>query len=320
MSVEDLKSLQSDIIRRNRLCNLIGMIFIGVIMGGTIFFVLSSNFGSELPIILFFLGATLFIELIFSLIIISIIKGIVNNKNIMIFDKEFKNIFVLNSLKEFFNNLSYKPENGFSEEYVQNTGMIYTGDSFTSNDYVSGTYKNIKFEQSDIHIQERHEEEDKDGNKKTVWVTIFLGRLMVFDFNKSFSANVQVSSHSFDVNVLSSNKKFVNVKMEDDEFNKLLTVYAENEHDAFYILTPHFMEKIKEITKKLNCGVMFGFIDNRLHIAVDDYNDAFEYNIFKPIDEIEIKKNIVKDIKVITNFVDELSLDNDLFKKKTYLK
>lgn len=143
-----------------------------------------------------------------------------------------------------------------------------------------------------------------------------MGRLMIFDFNKNFKANIQVSSHHFDANRLPWKKKFSSVEMEDVEFNKYFSVYAENEHEAFYILTPHFMEKIKEVTKKLNCGIMFGFIDSKLHIAIDNNEDSFEYNVFKPINEQEVSDNIVKDIKVITNFVDELNLDNNLFRRE----
>ena len=39
-------------------------------------------------------------------------------------------------------------------------------------------------------------------------------------------------------------------------------------------------------------------------------------DILKPIDEKQINNNIVRDIKLITNFVNELNLDNDLFKKE----
>ncbi len=156
---------------------------------------------------------------------------------------------------------------------------------------------------------------DEEGRTRTVWETLFKGRLMVFDFNKQFKANIQVSSRYFDAESLPWGKKFTRVKMEDLEFNKNFCVYAQSEHEAFYILTPHFMEKLKEVTNKLNCGVMFCFVDNRLHIAIDNNEDSFECNVFKVINEQEIEEDIIKDIKVITDFVNELSLDNDLFRK-----
>ena len=205
---------------------------------------------------------------------------------------------------------------GFSSEFINSVGMLYTADRYSSNDYMKGSYKNIGFEQSDIHIEEKHETTDSDGHTTTYYVTIFLGRVMIFDFNKTFKANVQVASRHFGANALPRKKKFSKVQMEDVEFNKKFQVYAENDHDAFYILTPHFMEKIKEIKTILGCEFMLGFVDNKLHIAINNNKDSFEYNVFKPINEQKIEEDIGKDIKLITSFIDELNLDNNLFRRE----
>lgn len=310
MSIEELKQLQTEIIKKNKTCNIIG--FIIFIFAVVIYLTISIPKNTDIYLMIIIIV----IELIFTLIITTFIKNKVNGKDINKFYKEFKNIFVLKSLQNIFEGITYYPEKGFSKKFIESVGMLDTGDSYESNDYISGKYKNILFEQSDIHIQEEHEEEDADGNKETVWETTFLGRVMIFDFNKKFKANIQVASYYFDANSLPWSKKFTRVKMEDIEFNKTFNVYAESEHEAFYILTPHFMEKLKDITKKIKCGVMFCFVDNRLHIAVDNNKDSFEYNVFKPINEQQIEENISNDIKLITNFVDELNLDNDLFRRE----
>ena len=303
MSIEELKELQAKIIKKNKTIKIIGIvIFI------TIIFLSSSVFASKEPMLI---GMTIFFEAVFSFIIIGIIRTIASGKDIKSFSKEFKNIFVLRSLKNIFEDVTYNPEKGFSESFIRSVGMISTGDSYESNDYISGKYRNISFEQSDVHIQEEHESTDSEGNTTTTWVTIFEGRIMIFDFNKQFKANVQVASRYFGANVLPWSKKFTKVNMEDMEFNKTFNVYAESEHDAFYILTPHFMEKLKNIKKTLNCGIMFCFVDNKLHIAVDNSKDSFE-----PVDEQKIEEEITKDIKFITNFVDELNLENDLFRRE----
>ena len=310
MNIEELKILQLKIIKKNKLCNLIATIFILIILYVSVIIFLSNNIELQ------FIIMSIFFELVISIIIISIIKSVVNGKDIQLFDKNFKNIFVLKSLKNNFDNIVYNPNNGFDERFVDEVGMLDTGDRYHSNDFISGVYKGIKFEQADVHIEEKHEEKDEDGKTRTVWETLFRGRLMVFDFNKSFKENIQVTSKYFDAESLPWGKKFTRVKMEDVEFNKNFCVYAQSEHEAFYILTPHFMEKLKEVTNKLNCGVMFCFVDNRLHIAIDNNEDSFEYNVFKVINEQEIEADIIKDIKVITDFVNELSLDNNLFRKE----
>lgn len=309
MNVNELKELQSKIIKKNRICNLISIISLIVILLATLFIFLRLNV-EEITLIV------LLLELVFGLCISIITKTIVNGKSISKFKKEYKNIFVLEALKSNFEDLIYEFENGLSEYKIRETGLLDTGDRFSSNDYISGSYKNIKFEQSDIHIEEKHEYVDKDGNSTTWWETILKGRLMIFDFNKNFIANMLVVSSGFPKGALLRNKKLSKVEMEDIEFNNKFNVYSNLEHDVFYILTPHFMEKMRKIYNELKDEIMFGFLDNKLYVAVDNREDSFEYNVFEPIDEKEINNNITKDIKLITDFVNELNLDNDLFKKE----
>lgn len=139
---------------------------------------------------------------------------------------------------------------------------------------------------------------------------------MIFDFNKNFKSNVQVISNDFIKRSLPHIKNNKKVKLEDIEFNKMFKIYSEIEHDAFYILTPHFMEKIKKLYKELDAPIKLTFMENKLHVAVNNGEDSFEYNVLNPINEEEIEQDIIKNIKLITDFVNELNLDNDLFKKE----
>ena len=306
MSIEELKELQAKIIKKEKKCNLIISIFVSImLLIMLILFLLDIDF---------MVITVLAVIVIISLIIFVIVKAFLHGDDIQIFDKNFKNIFVKKALEDNFENITYNPDKGFDEEFIDEIGMLDTADSYHSNDLITGEYKGIKFECSDIHIQEEHKSTDSDGNTTTTWVTIFEGKLMIFEFNKKFKADLQVSSASFSAEDLPWGKKFSRVEMEDVEFNKNFSVYAESEHEAFYILTPHFMEKLKEIEEKINAAIMFCFVDNKLHIALDNNKDSFECNVFKPINEKEIEEEIIKDIKEITNFVEALNLDNDLFK------
>lgn len=310
MSVEELKELQLKIIRKSKKINIIGISVAFIIILMTILCFI--RIGSY-TIIDWGLFIIIF-ELIFFSVIITVIKTIVVLDDEKFFKKEFKNTFVLSLLREYFDNLTYDPEKGFDEKYIQYIGMLDTGDRFYSNDYVSGKYKNIKVEQSDIEVEEEYEENDSNGEQK--WITIFLGKWMTFDFNKKFKANMRITNNYFNAGSLPSDKNFSKIEMEDEEFNQMFEIYTEIEHDAFYILTPHFMEKMKNVTKKLNCGIMFCFIDEKLHIAINNDDDSFEWDVYKIIDEEKIRKNILEDIELIINFINDLNLDNDLFKEE----
>ena len=310
MNREELNKMQTKILKKNKICNYT----LGILLLSILFITLIIVINKRITFV--FIIFIIFIEIIFGIAMMIIIKNIINGKDIKKFNKEYKNIYVLNFLKQNFENIIYKPEEGISKKEIKKYNTLNLGDKFTSNDYICGTYKNVKFEQSDIHIQEKYEEEDRDGNKIITWETTFEGRYMIFDFNKNFKSNVQVISDDFIKRSLPHIKNNKKVKLEDIEFNKMFKIYSEIEHDAFYILTPHFMEKIKKLYKELDAPIKLTFMENKLHVAVNNGEDSFEYNVLNPINEEEIEQDIIKDIKLITDFVNELNLDNDLFKKE----
>lgn len=250
-----------------------------------------------------------------------IITTVIGSKNKKKFDLAFKDTFVLKSLQTVFTDLDYKPEYGIDESAIKSTQMMYMGDRYSSNDYISAKYKDVNFVQADVHIEEERESEDANGNSESYWVTLFKGRWMIFDFNKEFKANIQVRQKGFGNAKVSNwgkkkDDKFKKIALEDLEFNHKFKVYAQSEHDAFYVLTPSLMRRIITLSSNIQGKVLLCFVNNKLHVGIQNNKDSFEHSIFKAINEESVVENILKDIKVITSFVDELNLDNDLFRKE----
>lgn len=297
MSIEELELLRKK--ARNKV--LIG-IFCSIVVGIIIYFI------------------TNIIQVLFAVPFFGIILTLIFTSNSSKkFALAFKETYVLKSLKSVFTDLNYEPERGLPESVIRNTQMMDMGDRYSSNDYISAKYKNINVEQADVHIQEEHQSTDKDGHTTTTWVTIFMGRWMIFDFNKNFKANIQVSQKGFGnsrINNWGTKTKYKKVMMEDQSFNNEFRTYAQSEHEAFYILTPSLMEKIKRLKSTINGKILLCFIDNKLHVGIQNSKDSFEHSIFKKIDEEKVYEEISKDIKLITSFVDELNLDNNLFRKE----
>lgn len=297
MSVEELEILRKKANKIKQIGTLITVI--AIILG----FILTKSF-----VLIFFV-------LILGLLITTFLASGPTRKFVL----AFKQTFVLKSLQSVFTDLVYKPEKGLPEFIIRDTQMMDMGDRYSSNDYFSGKYKDITVIQSDVHIEEEHTSTDSDGTTTTSWVTIFKGKWMIFDFNKTFKNNNQVCQKGFGNSKLSnwnSEMKYKKVMMEDQQFNKDFVVYSRDEHEAFYILTPALIEKIKNLSNSISGRLLFCFIDNKLHIGLYDGKDSFEPNIHKKVDEEKIINEINKDIKLITNFVDELNLDNDLFRKE----
>ncbi len=228
----------------------------------------------------------------------------------------FKKIYVLNALKKKFTNLYYDSK-GMPSSVIWATHMLDMGDIYTSNDLISGKYKKANFMQADVRIQKVETYVDSEGNIRESIRDYFYGKWLVFDFNKKFKYNVQVREKEFNHALVSNDRSkygYKEVKMEDEKFNQAFKIYTENEHDAFYILTPQMQQRILKIRSMVKGDLLLCFINNELHIGLNNRNDSFEPKIFK--EEYEIDEYINKDIAVITNFIDELDLDNDLFRKE----
>lgn len=301
MKIDDVKNAQrayKDAILRN----------IGIAIGVFLIILLSCLVGSGSEVILFFFP--------FFAMVILIIFVASAQKQSKAYHKAYKGYFVQRSLANVFTDLVYEREEGISSEFLRSTGMINTGDRYSSNDYVHGKYKDVGFTQSDVQVEVKHT--DSDG--KTTYYTIFRGRFMDFEFPKSFSFRLEVAEKGFGANLIPYGKtkkgrKFEKVSLESSEFNETFRTYAEDGFEAFYILDPALMNNMLELSEKHKGKLLFCFCDNHLIVGLKDGKDAFEPpSAFKTIDEAAETKKVTSEINLVTDFVDQLKLNRKIFK------
>ncbi len=103
--------------------------------------------------------------------------------------RAYKAYFVEQNLKKTFTDLSYNHEAGMDSAVLNLTGMVNTGNRYSSNDFTSGKYKNVDFSQADVHIE--IESTDSDGNRS--YTTIFKGRFLIFEFPKPFNFKLELA-------------------------------------------------------------------------------------------------------------------------------
>jgi len=255
-------------------------------------------------------------------IIFGILFAVMAISLIMMFSKQrkyramYKNYYVKKSINQVFSDAVYEPNKGIDFDVIASTKMLNMGDRFESSDYVAGKYKNVPFELSDVHIQEMVVVSN-GKTTTTTYTTIFRGRWMIFDFNKTFKSNIRVAAKNFFGGRSTIFSKLQRVKMESEEFNKKFYVFGDNEHDVFYILTPQLMEKIEALSDSIGGRVMLCFINSKLHVALNNGRDYFEPNsIFSNKSDEEIMGQISNEIRQITMFVDTLDIDTDIFKEE----
>ena len=282
--------------------------FILFVLGITYYYIKFVKTRNDL-VIMSFVGIVI---LIIFIIFLRLIK-----KDYDLYCSSYKKVFVYKALEKKFDNLIYNPKSGMPKSVIWGTHMMDLGDYYLSNDLISGKYHNTNFMQADVRIKNEYYYTDSNGNVHSYQVDTFYGKWLVFEFNKKFKYNVQVREKSFKNAKVDSSYSaygYHKVSMENEKFNRKFLVYTEMEHDAFYLLTPHMMERIQNISDIIDGDLLLCFVDNELHIGLNNNQDSFEASILKGSKTID--KQINKDIEIITSFIDELNLSNDLFRKE----
>ena len=252
----------------------------------------------------------------FTFITVLTIVSLLNRKLRANYHRAYKEYFIERNLRAVFSNLEYSHELGLPSSFLYNTGMINTGDRYRSNDYVRARFKNVAFCQADVRI----EVEDTDSDGDTHYYTIFKGRFMVFEFPKEFNFKLALVGKKFAAFKKSGRDKKTGRKLEkfateSPTFNKLIKAYAEDGFEAFYLLDPKTIATIEDITTRYDGRVALFFCNNQLIIGLNNGKDSFEPpRPFRPIDEAKEDAKVASEIKIITDFVDSLSLNRNIFK------
>ncbi len=227
--------------------------------------------------------------------------------------RAYKEVLVRGLLAERIDDLRFSPEEGIDKDIIDATDMMILGNRYSSNDLIEGNYQGVRFRQSDVLIQNH-----TSNGKSSSTITYFKGRWMIFDFNKRFHCDLQVRDRDFDYaqksgGWFSDRAKTEKLETESVEFNRIFKVYAQNDSEAFYILTPHFMEALLQVKATVDGDVLFCFVDHKLHVAIHNSKDGFEPSVWTPIDRAAATRAVNADIDLITGIVDTLNLDERLF-------
>jgi len=222
--------------------------------------------------------------------------------------QRFKTEVLTDLIASFVDDGKFIPEQGLSMSTVYQTEFLKPADRSHTEDYLSGSIDGVRFESSDVRLEERHVEHTKNGTR-TYYETYFLGRIFRFDFNKSFDGYLQVLERGGPV----SKRKYGKVKLESVQFNKKFKTFTTNEHSAFYVLTPHFMESLMNFEQGNKGNVSFSFIDNHLFIGLNNFRDTFELKMFKELN-MDSFKEFEKEIGVVKEVISELKLNRSIYK------
>jgi hypothetical protein len=180
--------------------------------------------------------------------------------------------------------------------------LLPSYDRSSFEDCFAGSRLGCSFELYEAHLED--ERRDKDGD--TDWVTVFRGQLIRVHFPKQFQGVTVVRRDAGIFNGLSAMfGKLERVGLTDPKFEKAFEVYGSDQVEARYLVHPVFMERLLEIErtfegKRVRCG----FTDGDLIVAVEG-GDKFEPgSMFKPLADPERARKIVGEIAQILKLMD----------------
>ena len=246
-----------------------------------------------------------------------------------------KSSVVRDALAEVFEGIAYNPNGCIDEKRVKDTGLIDEWDEslgihvdfdYTGNDHVIGKYKGREIEMCDAKVDKVTMEIEKDDEGKETErknrETLFKGIWMICKLAKPLPAALRIREKA-DRAVLSPLKKIAgkrvpaksDVETENHAFNEQFQILTNDAHNAFYVLTPHFMEHILSADNKAAGRTMLCFSGDQVHIAIHNGRDFFEIKNGSDTKDIAaLKLRIQGEIKYLTGILDELFRNERLFK------
>ena len=98
----------------------------------------------------FFIIVPAFFVLIFGATISAVAGHIATSgsdvtKKFIAYKRAYKGYFIARQLAAIFSDLEYDHRFGLNKKVLENTNLIYTGDRYSSNDFVRGKYKQVGF-------------------------------------------------------------------------------------------------------------------------------------------------------------------------------
>lgn len=214
-------------------------------------------------------------------------------------------------LESVFDDVYYDPFGRISDELIKCTDLgLPHFEEIRGSDYVRGKYKGLNIEMSDVKLIEVTRTHTNNGYQETR-TTVFEGPWLICDFGKELSADLLLVERSGLGKKLSRG----GIKTESEEFNKNFRITSDNEHDAFYILTPHMMEYILEMDKKGGGKTHMRFNRyGRVHVAINTGKDSFELK-GSNVDVAQLRARFESELRYLTDLIDELRLEDSIYKK-----
>ena len=200
--------------------------------------------------------------------------------------------------------LTYHPGGFVENDYLY---MIYDFDidKYSGNDLIFGQIEGVRVKFSDVEAISI--KEDLRGNK--THRVLFAGLLFVADFPKRLKAVTQICSGTDDFKDYGGKR----ARMDDAEFERYFRVYATDQIEARYALTPSLMENLKLLKTRFHRPINIVLIGDKICMAIRTGRDNFEPDLRRPLVGKGANRFYKDEIGGFLRIVEELRLNRKIW-------
>ncbi len=218
-------------------------------------------------------------------------------------------------------NLHYNPSSHIPLHTIQEGKLFGTQiNHIQGKDFVTGSIDSIAISFSDVtlDIKQTTVANKKDPNHR---VTLFKGLYIITQSPKKFHGSTivlpdtaqHIVGEYIGHIVQSYNTQYGElIKMDNIEFEKKFVVYATDQIEARYLLTPSIMEKILLLQKHAKHPIYLSFVNNNIHIAVAYNKNLFEPSVFHSLLEYKIALQYIQTLHLCVEITQELEFNTTL--------
>jgi len=167
----------------------------------------------------------------------------------------------------------YSPLEGIAETIFDEPGIFRTTGGFKSDDRVRGRIGQTPFEAADVRRSY------STGGKNSRTVVVFSGLFFHLDFNKTLRGVTIVDPKHGAAESIGGRSELREIELESPTFAEAFAVYASDEVEARYILTPAMMERILSLQAQTERPIFLAFKNNRAYLGINYGRALFEPGI-----------------------------------------
>ncbi len=187
------------------------------------------------------------------------------------------------------------------DRYVSRLRLFPYYNRFYCDDYLKGTYNDVDLEIAELTLKKI----THSGKKVRVYL-IFKGIFIKYKSMKKFNGYTVITKDSLKIGHNPNH-----VHLEDPEFEKIFDVTGSDQIESRYLITPSFMRRLVELSKKYG-NIVVSFEYGYINIGISSSRKHPGIPLFKSVYNIAYYRGIILEIVDVFSVLDKLKLDQNI--------